>query len=257
MVREQYCAPGRQHWKFSAVALAGKILARTLRRGDGARSSRDRFLGGAFGMLRGLLVVVLVSWLAVWVDALRASGVAPDLPSVENSAAASVSSDIIESGIEAILADAGAGGRVVARIAARPAMAVTELQILVDDPAISSLSSDPMFWTYVEHGNVDSAMNRMAFLKLARDDSMRRRLGDLGLVDEASVADAHAFRVEFGQVLAEVGPRIKGLRNDPELQALAKDPEVIAMVQQGDTFALLGHPGIQSLVDRVSSNASD
>jgi uncharacterized membrane protein required for colicin V production len=241
---------------YGAVGITGKILARMTRKRGGERSARDRFLGGIFGTARGLLVVVLVSWLAVWVDALRASGVAPDLPSVGESTAASISSEIIETGLEAAFADAGTGGRVVARLAARPSMAATEIQAVVDSPAIEGLRADGLFWTYVEHGNVDAAMNRMAFAKLSRDDEMRRRLGDLGLVEEEAVEDPRAFREAFGAVLGEVGPRIKGLRDDPELKKLAEDPEVIAMVQRGDTLALIGHPGVQSIVGRVSSQTA-
>ena len=242
---------------FGGVGILGKILTRMTRPRGGRRSSRDQFLGGVFGAARGMLVVVLISWLAVWVDALRASGVAPELPEVGTSTAANVSSDIIESSLVAAFADAGRGGRVVARLAARPAMATTELRALVDAPAIASLRDDRMFWTYVEHGNVDAAMNRRGFAQLAGDDAMRQRMGDLGLVDAASVEDPRAFRDEFGQVLREVGPHIRGLRNDPELQALAEDPEVMGMVQRGDTLALIRHPGILALASRVGSEVEE
>ena len=48
-----------------------------------------------------------------------------------------------------------------------------------------------------------------------------------------------------------MGPRIRGLRNDPELRALLQDPEVAAMLQAGDHMALVMHPGFQSVVTRV------
>ena len=241
---------------YGAVGITGKILARMTRRRSGERSARDRFLGGVFGATRGLLVVVLLSWLAVWVDALRVTGVAPNMPSVGESTAAAISSEIIETGIAAALSDAGTGGRVVARLAARPAMAATQLQAVVDSPAIERLRSDGLFWTHVEHGNVDAAMNRLAFIELSKDEEMRTRLGDLGLVGPQAVDDPRVFREEFGAVLGEVGPRIKGLRDDPELKKLAEDPEVIAMVQRGDTLSLIGHPGVRRIVERVSSQAT-
>jgi hypothetical protein len=135
-------------------------------------------------------------------------------------------------------------------------MAATELMAVVDSPSIGGLRSDGLFWTYVEQDNVDAAMNRDAFVQFARDSEMRRRLGDLGLVSPAAVEDSRVFRREFGEVLGEVGPRIRGLRDDPELKKLAEDPEVIAMVQRGDTLALIGHPGVQRIVERVSSQTT-
>jgi hypothetical protein len=94
----------------------------------------------------------------------------------------------------------------------------------------------------------------MSFLKLMRDDTLRRRLADLGMVDEDAALDPRAFRRQTAEVLAEVGPRIRGLRNDPQLRALVEDPQVVAMLQEGDTLRLLGHPGFRDLVERVTSS---
>ena len=74
-----------------------------------------------------------------------------------------------------------------------------------------------------------------------------------GLVPQAAADDVRQFRDEMANVLREVGPRIRHLKNDPELQALAEDPEVIGILQSGDTLALLQHPGFRKLVDRVTS----
>ena len=131
----------------------------------------------------------------------------------------------------------------MARIAARPAVALEDVQAVLEDRNIASLRSDAMFWTYVEHGNVDAAMNRAAFQRLTRDPVLRTRLVDLGLVDPAAADDPKVFRRDVGVVLKQVGPRLRGLRNDPELQALLEDPQVVAMVQSGDTIGLLSHPG--------------
>ena len=73
------------------------------------------------------------------------------------------------------------------------------------------------------------------------------------MIDEAAAEDASVFRSQAAEVLDEVGPRIRGLKNDPEVQRLAQDPEVVAMLESGDTMALLTHPGIQQLVARVAS----
>jgi len=89
-----------------------------------------------------------------------------------------------------------------------------------------------------------------------QDDTLRRRLGDLGLIDAAAVDDPRVFREQMAAVFDEVGPRIHGLKNDPEVQAMMEDPEVVAMIQNGDTLGLLVNPRFRSVVERVTSQSS-
>jgi uncharacterized membrane protein required for colicin V production len=243
---------------YALMVFATALLRRIAERhGDEERSPRDRFLGGVFGAVRGGLIVLLISWLALWVDALRLTGTELPVPEVGGSTAAAVTGEVVETGLSAALSDAGAGGRVMARIAARPAVALEDLQGVLDDRNVASLRADEMFWTYVEHGNTDAAMNRAAFLRMSRDPALRGRFVALGLVDPAAADDPAIFRRDVGEVLRQVGPRLRGLRNDPELHALLEDPQVVAMVQSGDTIGLLRHAGFRSLVDRVTARSVD
>jgi uncharacterized membrane protein required for colicin V production len=241
---------------FVVMGIVSAILNRLERRKrDGSRSPRDRFLGGAFGALRGALVVLLLSYLALWVDALRATGTVEALPELGSSAAAAMTENVVEAGVQAAMSDAGAGGRVMARMAARPGTTLNDLQELMEHPAIEELRSDRLFWSYVEHGNVDAALNRGSFLRLTYDGSLRRRLGDLGLIETEAVDDPREFREAAAEVLREVGPRIRGLREDPALRELLEDPEVVAMVESGNHFGLISHPGFREVVTRTLENS--
>ena len=52
--------------------------------------------------------------------------------------------------------------------------------------------------------------------------------------------------------LAQVGPRIHAIRNDPALAELAQDPEVQNALKSGDGVSLLlAHPEFRRLVDRA------
>lgn len=241
---------------YFAMGVLSAVVRRLARRRDGRRTARDRFLGGAVGALRGALIVLLLSWLALWVDALSATGTLESAPRVGDSKAAALTGEIIESGLEAALEDAGPAGRIVARMAARPGEALSELQDVLDNPNLERLRSDAMFWTYVENGSVDAALSRLSFQRVQDDDGLRRRLADLGLVDEDAALDTRAFRNAMADVLGEVGPRIHGLKNDPEVQELMNDPEIVAMLQSGDTLGLLRHADFRSLVDRVTSQTT-
>jgi uncharacterized membrane protein required for colicin V production len=237
------------------MGLVSAILRRRERRKRcDSRSPRDRFLGGAFGAVRGALVVLLLSYLALWVDALRTTGTVEAIPELGPSAAAAVTETVVEAGVQAAISDSGSAGRVVARMAARPGAALSDLQEVLEHPAIGELRSDPLFWSYVEHGNIDAALNRGSFLRLTHDGSLRQRLGDLGLIEADAVDDPRQFRVAAAEVLREVGPRIRDLHEDPALRELLEDPEVVAMVQSGNHFALIRHPGFREVVARTLEN---
>jgi hypothetical protein len=121
----------------------------------------------------------------------------------------------------------------------------------MEHPVIAELRNDKMFWTYVEHGSIDAAMHRRAVLALTYDRDMRVTLHEFGLIDEAAVEDAEVMRTQTREMLAELGPRIHGIKTDPKVQELMRDPEVLEAVQAGNHLALITHPGFQEVVARV------
>ena len=240
---------------FVAMAILSKFLCRRAEgAGDEGRSLRDRFLGGAFGAVRGAFVVALLCYLALWVEALRLSGAAEGIPALGNSAAAAVTSSVVEAGIESVLEDSGRTGHVVAKLAANPGAAVVDLQSVVSNPRVVAVQEDRHFWANVEAGAIGAALNTRSFTELSNDDELRGQMASIGLIDEKSADAPDLFRAAVGDVLREVGPRIRRLRSDPELQGLLDDPEVVAMVENGDTFGLMNHPRFRRLVSRVTSN---
>ena len=244
----------------SALFLAGFLATGLLRFGlqragigDEEPGPMGRLLGAVFGALRGALVVLLIAYLALWLDAWRAAGRELPIPPVGDSMAARATGAVVEAGVEAALEDQGRASRVVARIAGQPAHAMTEWQAVVDSPSIAALREDEVFWRYVDGGYVEQALARPDALRLMHDDELRVRLAGLGVVSEAAARDPGLFRDDLIAVFREVGPRVKGLKDDPELQALVQDPEVVAMVQSGDTMGLISHPGFRALVDRIAA----
>jgi uncharacterized membrane protein required for colicin V production len=241
---------------FLAAFIGMGLVSATLRRLErrrrhGSRSPRDRLLGGTFGAIRGALLVLLLSYLALWLDAARTTGAIQGLPEIGTSAAATVTESVVEAGVQAAMSDSGSAGRVVARMAARPSVALSDFQAVMEHPAIDELRGDALFWRQVEQGNVDAALHRSSFVRLSSDASLRRQLGDLGLIEEDAVEDPRRFRQAAADVFHEVGPRLRGLREDPALRELLQDPEVAAAVQSGDHLALMSHPGFRAVVARV------
>jgi membrane protein required for colicin V production len=244
---------------YGAVAVVGMMLERMekRRRGDDPRSVADRVAGATFGGLRGLLIVLLLSILATWLDAARELGVwEPTLPmpDTRDSLVAGASGQIVEGLVRSAAGDANAvAGKVMGRIASSPGPALKGLQEVIDDPGFQALQRDRFFWTLVENGASERATNSRSFYVITHDDELRRRLADLGIVTEAAAVDTDVFRRDVVEMLDAVGPRLKGVHDDPELQRLAEDPEVIALLESGDTLGLLTHPGIQRLVSRLSA----
>ncbi|MEE8580714.1 MAG: CvpA family protein [Myxococcota bacterium] len=243
---------------FILFSLIGLWLVRMERerRGDFPRGGGDRFAGGIFGALRGGLIVLLLGWLVLWLDAAHQMGVGPGFAGISDvgrSNLAAATGAVVETAVGAALSDAGPGGRLAARIAARPAATLQSVQALLETPALRAVQEDPLFWTYVQNGAIENALNRGSFWRVIHDDELRGQLGDLGLIDAGAVADPDQFRQVAGDLLEELGPRLKGLSNDPDIHRLANDPEILAMLEAGDTLGLMGHPDVQRVVSRVSA----
>ncbi len=238
------------------VGVVGAIVKREVRslRGDAEMAPVSRWLGGFFGAARGGLIVLLLAWLAIWLDAARETGSFAGLeaaPEIHSSSAAKLTEKVVHAAVSAAMGD-GTPGAVVARFASRPGTAVKSLQELLSDRRIEALQQDRFFWSLVENGAYRRAMNQRSFREIAYDPQMRARFEDLGVISPAAAADPAEFRNEVGPVLREVGPKLKGLAEDPELQRLARDPEVLSLLESGNTLALMRHPGVQSLASRVA-----
>lgn len=243
---------------FSVCSLIGALLRRFDRQrlGELPRTGRDRSLGGLFGILRGSLIVVLLSLLALWVDAARQFGVSDQfsaLPSMESSHIARASGAAVGAAVESALADAGPMAGMAGQFVARPAATLTRVQNVMAHPGFADLQADPMFWTYIQHGAIDNALNRASFFRMSQDDALREELAGLALISQEQAADAREFRRAIGAALVEAGPRLQALSQDHSLERLAEDPEILELLQSGDTFALITHPKIRALVEKVTA----
>lgn len=249
---------------FLLVFVVCAVLARIALRwdrgrlGDEPRTACDRMAGAVFGMVRGGLVVLLLSILVTWLDAARDMGLVPGLeavPQTERSAVGEATSRVVERAVSAALGDEGegAGTRVVARVAARPGVALESFRSVMDDERIDAVQRDKMFWVLVENGAGERAINQASFYSIVHDEGMRGRLADLGLVSPEAAADPEVFRRTMAETLTEIGPIVARLRNDPEIHRLAMDPEIQALLESGNTLALMTHPEIQRIVSRVTA----
>jgi hypothetical protein len=165
-----------------------------------------------------------------------------------------VTSTVVEAGIESAFSGSGRTGHVVAKLAANPGAAVVDLQAIVSNPRVVAVQQDSHFWANVEAGKIAAALNSRSFTRLSEDEQLRREMAEVGMIDQESAQAADLFRAAAGEVLSEVGPRIRKLRNDPELKGLLDDPEVVAMVENGDTLGLMNHPRFRKLVSRMTSD---
>ncbi len=252
---------------YGVFGLLGRWLTRwnTERLADEETGSLDRLLGATVGGLHGCLVVLLLGWLAIWVDAARDLDVLSfgneQLPQAEDSRLADLTSRIVEnvvvrslSGGEPGRAGSDPGVRVVTRLLANPGQSLTGLRDLLEDDRIGKLQEDRMFWVLIENGASDNALNRVSFYQISHDEGLRRSLADLGVISEDAAKSVTAFHDEVVSVFDEVGPRLKGLREDPEILEMSKDPEIIAMLEKGETLSLIQRPEIQRLVERIAGN---
>ena len=236
---------------FLLLAGLGLWVRRWDRRrvGQSGRTARDRAGGALCGALRGGLVVLLIGVLALWLDAARAlAGRAPGEPSTSPLRRATQAA--VELGVSSALRESP-GSALAANLLARPSESFGRLQAVLAHPHFIALTEDRAFWSYVEHGALDAALNRRAFLQISHDTALRRDLAALGLVETTAAEDPVAFRAATRSVLAEVGPRLQRLRSDPELLALAEDPEIVRLLESGEVVGLMRNPRFAKLVARA------
>lgn len=220
------------------------------RRGDEPRSAADRLGGALFGLAQGAVIALLIGLVGSWLEVARDTGNSEPTPSAPSPLARATTA-VIERAADLALDPENSGGRLAVRLATRPSETLDSVQALLERPEFTRLRDDALFWSYVENGAVEQALNRSSMLKVSFDPRVRAEFASLGLVGSESAADANAFRAELRPVLAQVGPRIKALRESGELQRLLDDPEIFKALRNGDNVALLAHPDFRSLVYRA------
>jgi hypothetical protein len=234
------------------VQLLVSAIARALREREEDPAGASQALGLLFGAMRGALFALPLLWLAGLSEGARLAGVRPELPDLSGAKLPALGSGVLGSGAEALVDEKAAGGRVAVRLVSHPAETLEALQQIVADPRVVQLQRDGPFWRDVERGAVHAALAKPSARALVNDPRFRARLGQVGVVSADAVTDPHDFETELSLALAELGPRLEAVRNDPAMQELLADPAVRESLQSGNTLALLGDPRFRALVSRAT-----
>ena len=221
-------------------------------RSESSPPPTSQALGAVFGALRGALFALPVLWLAGLSEGARLAGVQPDLPDLSTARLPALGGEVLGAGVRQVVDGDTAAGRFTVGLVSRPAATIEALQQVVQDQRVLTLQRDGAFWDDVERGAVPAALARPATRALVGDRAFRARLAEIGAVSPEAAHDAHRFQTELAIALADLGPRLQAVRNDPALTALLEDPEVRASLQSGNTLALLTDERFRALVARTT-----
>jgi uncharacterized membrane protein required for colicin V production len=240
---------------FVVLGVLTKVLTVVERRwrGDHPRTGFDRAGGATVGLLRGALIVLLIGVLGQWIEAGRVAGQLESVPDGGASQVVDLTKSVVETGSRAALGEENVGGRMAVRLLSDPAEVVEGMMGLVNNPRITGLQEDRLFWSYVANGAYDAALNQGSFLGITYDETLRHELADLGVIEPGAAEDPRLFRTASREILVEIGPRLKRLQDDPVLHKLAEDPEIQSALASGDTLTLLQNAEFQALIGRVMS----
>ena len=234
------------------VQLGVSALTRVLKKPREEVPAASAAFGAVCGALRGAFFALPLLWLAGFAEGARVTGVRPEIPDMSGAMLPALSNGMLGAGAEQLLDTREPGGRVAVHLVKQPAATLEAFQGVVSDPRVVTLQRDGAFWRDVERGAVNAALAKPAARALVNDRRFRTRLRDVGVVSAEAVKDARQFESELALALAEIGPRLEAVRNDPALEELLADPEVRASLQSGNTLALLRDPRFRALVSRAS-----
>ena len=236
------------------VWVLGALVIRGVEQRFGTETHREGMdgVGGAlFGLVQGGLMVLLLGWLTLWMQAAERVGASLPFSPPSASFIAHVSGEVMGKGAELAFGADDPGARVATQLAANPAAMVERVKTLAENPRIVALQRDPVFWRHVQRDALDTALNRASFLGIAYDDTLRQELAEVGLVDRSAALDPRLFRNDVEETLAEIAPKVRSLAGSQELRAVSEDYAVQAALEAGDTVALLRNPRVQELIGRI------
>lgn len=236
---------------FLGVQILVSLGTRALRR-ESSPPPASQALGALFGALRGALFALPILWLAGLSEGARVSGVRPELPDLSSAHLPALGGEVLGAGARLAVEEDTAGGRFALGLASRPAATIEALQKVVQDPRVLTLQRDGAFWESVERGAVSAALARPSARALIADRAFRARAAEIGAVSPEAAKDPQRFQTEFAIALAELGPRLEAVRNDPDLAAMLEDPEVRANLHSGNTLTLLADPRLRAVVARAT-----
>jgi hypothetical protein len=237
---------------FVGVSLVISLGTRVLKKRDTSLTPASQAMGAVFGALRGALFALPILWFAGLAEGARVSGVRPELPDLSGAHLPALGGEVLGAGARQVVDTDTAGGRFALGMVARPTETIAAVQKVVQDPRVIALQRDGQFWHDVERGAVPAALARPSARALVSDQRFRAQAAAIGAVSPEAGKNPRFFQTELALALAELGPRLRAVKEDPALSELLEDPEVRASLQSGNTLALLTDPRFRALVSRAT-----
>lgn len=230
---------------YITLSISSMLITRAerdRREDDEDRSTSDRFFGGTFGAVRGLLLLLLVGIFGHYLAQGQRAGVVKGLPPIEDSFITEMSGNFTEIGISMALDQACVASKMAARLAVRPTDTKDQLGELMAYESVRGVIQDPSFWILVQVSDTFGAINQLSFQRMIYDNSLREKLGEMGFLQEEAVADPVLFRESLRPCIRRLCVVMGSIQDNPSIDKLIQDKEVMNLVRAGNTAALIRHP---------------
>lgn len=214
-------------------------------------STRQRFAGAAMGGFTGALLAMVLIWLLSMLTALTdtrraGSGLSSPSPGFLSNAASSLMSKAIEAGVSALQDDEFVASTTAGFLKA-PEVYAESVAGLAESRVFNDFWMNDRMKFFMAEGEVDNIVASQPFRQLVDRPEMQRILA-LSKPKQYSQAQAEYYLASH---MSFVHQRMRTLRHDQRVIDILEDEEVKALVRDQDTFALLAHPKIQTLVSIV------
>ncbi len=217
-------------------------------------SALMRWSGAGLGAASGYLIAVLTLWFygimmgAIGVAApemgermQNAAGMTQPNDSVGQLLVEKTSTAIAQTFITPDLRDDPLS-QATALLVTQPQSTLQKLQRLSQDGDLRALLQAPANQQVLRNGEASDVVQLTNFQQLRKNPDMQSLFGQDKLNDE-----------ELAQLIITFWQRAERLQNDEQLQTLLKDPELQKQLAEGNTLAVLTHPGGRQLMSALLS----
>ena len=231
-----------------AAWLVGRWRRKRIEQGKMPDRLSAKIGGAGLGLVRGMVLALLVAWMANLLGGLSSMPSEPATSSkIATAAVRGLAKTVMRAGDKN---DETAGlAEIAADTVADPVGVARAVREITARPAARRLMQSREFAQAVSDGDGKTAAFHPLLDQFLYDPEVQGIARDRGWITEKF--DTEHLKRALALKFMTLAPKLKAMREDPEVKQLMQDPEVQRMVEQRNVPGLMNHPKVAPLIEKV------